>query len=71
MRIAMTLVGPHCHPLNIQSSPHCVRVNLGGHKSASKSVEDKYNPFKKITADSIRSNGKFNIQSKVTGLIHI
>ena len=27
---AMTLVGPCCHPLHVQSSPDCVRVNLVG-----------------------------------------
>ena len=28
MRTAMTLASPCCHPLHVQSSPDCVRVNL-------------------------------------------
>jgi hypothetical protein len=34
-------------------------------------VADKYIPLKKITAHSIYLNEKFNIQSKLTGLIQI
>ena len=70
----------YCHDLGgslLSSSPHTI-ISWLCTRQLARPTSQPLNPWrtntthlKKITAHSIRSNGKFNIQSKVTGLIHI